>query len=112
MSSNLQGETIPMVYYRFIDNNDEEQDTTNYPLSNIFRLGDEDCDENKNNSKENLIKQSIRNECKYFIINENLSKMPYHLGHQPNFLKINNSYSDPLAQPSEVHLSENMSINK
>jgi hypothetical protein len=112
MPSNLQDEKIPMAYSRFLDNGNDEHDTTNYPLSNIFRLGNEIYDENKNNPGRNTIKQSIRKENKYFIISKNPSKMPYHLSNQLNFLKMNNSYSDFLAQPLEVYLSENMSSNK
>jgi hypothetical protein len=42
---------------------------------------------------------------------ENPTRMPYHLSNQPNYLKMNNSNSEFLAQPLEVHLSENMSRN-
>jgi hypothetical protein len=39
------------------------------------------------------------------------TKMPYHFSNQPNFSKTNNLYSNPLALPLDVFLSENMSIN-
>jgi hypothetical protein len=39
------------------------------------------------------------------------TKMPYHFSNQPNFSKTNNSYSNLLALPLDVFLSENMSIN-
>jgi hypothetical protein len=86
-----------MAYSGFSNNKNEEQDITNQPLSNIFRLGNKIYDNNKNNPKKSTIKQSIRKEIIHFIIKESPSKMPYHLNNQPNFLKMNNSNSEFLA---------------
>jgi hypothetical protein len=50
MSNNLQGETISMAYSRFLDIwNNKQEDTINYPSSNILRFGKEVEDDNKNN---------------------------------------------------------------
>jgi hypothetical protein len=50
MSNNLQGETIPMAYSRFLDIwNDKRDDKINYLSSNTFRFGKEVEDNNRNN---------------------------------------------------------------
>jgi hypothetical protein len=70
MPNNLQGETIPMTYSRFLDNwNDKREDTINYPSSNIFEFGEELEDVNKENSSQmkNTMKQSHENNNNHFI---------------------------------------------
>jgi hypothetical protein len=40
-----------MAYSRFLDNWNDEQEITNYPISNTFKFGKEIDDENKNDSE-------------------------------------------------------------
>jgi hypothetical protein len=70
MSNNLQGELIPMAYSRFLDFwNDKQEDTINYPSSNIFRFGKEVEDDNKNNSNQTrCMKKQLRRDNENFLI--------------------------------------------
>jgi hypothetical protein len=120
MSINLRGETIPMAYSSFLDIwNDKQENTINYPSSNILRFGKEVEDENRNNSNQmrKVMKQLHRKNEKHLTKNQKQSvkkfetKKSYHFSNQLNLLKMNNSYSILLALPSEIYLSENMSIN-
>jgi hypothetical protein len=120
MPNNLQGETIPMAYSRFLDIwNDEQGDTINYPSSNILRFGKEVEDNNKNKSNQTrCIKKQLRKNNEEFLVEKKKqpakkleTNISYHFSNQPNLLKMNNPYSYLTALPSEVYLSENMSIN-
>jgi hypothetical protein len=113
-------ETIPMAYSRFLDIfNDKQENTINYSSSNIFRFGKEIEDENRNNSDQmrKVIKRLHNKNEKHLTKNQKQSvkkfetKKSYHFSNQPNLLKTNNSYSILLALPSEVNLSENITIN-
>jgi hypothetical protein len=75
--------------------------------------------ENSNNSNrsKDVMKQLCRSNDEHLIKKEKQSMknfetmMPYHFSNQPNYSETDNSYSNLLALPSEVYLSENMSIN-
>jgi hypothetical protein len=128
MSNNLQGETIPMAYSCFLKKSRNIQQENlvysiqKFRLKQLFRSGKlrrrENEDEYKKElcQKRNVMKQLWKNNDEHLIkkkeqsINEFETKMSYHFSNQPILFKMNNPYSNFLAQPLEVLLSENMSI--
>jgi hypothetical protein len=130
MSINLRGETIPMACSCFLEKSRNIQQVDSvYSIQKLrpkqlFRSGKsrrkkEIEEENGNNSnrRKYVMKQMWKDNDEHLTKKNEQSmkklekKMPYHFNNQPNFSKTNNSYSNLLALPLDVFLSENKSIN-
>jgi hypothetical protein len=130
MSINLRGETIPMACSCLLEKSRNIQQVDSVYLiqkfrqKQLFRSGKlrrkkESENENRNNSgrKKYAMKQLWRSNDEHLAEKEEQSmkkfetKKSYHFSNQPNFLKTNNPYSNHLALPLDVFLSENLSIN-